>query len=196
MPRVSRQVSDHHRQQLEESAARLFRQRGIRDVSVPQLMADIGLTHGTFYSHFGSKQELATAAVAGAFSRSVKGWSHRITNAETPSVGISKIVADYLSDATVADPGDTCPATAFSIDAGREPADSPIRLAYALGLEEMIATLARSLPGQETYDDAIVTMAAMVGGLALARATAGTALGADIQRVVAARLTATLETGN
>jgi TetR/AcrR family transcriptional repressor of nem operon len=45
-------------------ASRLFREQGFENVSVGEVMKAAGLTHGAFYAHFHSKQELQAAAVA------------------------------------------------------------------------------------------------------------------------------------
>jgi TetR/AcrR family transcriptional regulator, transcriptional repressor for nem operon len=47
-----------------KEASRLFRERGFDDVTVDEVMKAAGLTHGAFYAHFGSKEELEEAAVA------------------------------------------------------------------------------------------------------------------------------------
>jgi AcrR family transcriptional regulator len=47
-----------------KEASRLFRERGFENVSVGAVMKAAGLTHGAFYAHFASKQELQEAAVA------------------------------------------------------------------------------------------------------------------------------------
>ena len=52
MPRVSRQQTDANRATIAEAAARLIRERGIDGLSVADLMASAGLTHGGFYGHF------------------------------------------------------------------------------------------------------------------------------------------------
>src|SRR5215469_16230352 len=52
-----------HERILKE-ASRLFRERGFDNVTVGEVMKAAGLTHGAFYAHFGSKQELQEAAVA------------------------------------------------------------------------------------------------------------------------------------
>ena len=62
MPRVSRKQAEENHAAVLDAAAKLFRARGINGVSVPALMAEAGLTHGAFYGHFNSKEELAAAA--------------------------------------------------------------------------------------------------------------------------------------
>ena len=66
MPRVSRAEAENHRQQITEASARLFKERGVKGVSVADLMGAAGLTHGGFYGHFESKDALAGVAVARA----------------------------------------------------------------------------------------------------------------------------------
>src|SRR6516162_3927527 len=51
-------------ERIVKEASRLFRERGFEDVTVGEVMKTAGLTHGAFYAHFGSKQELGKAAVA------------------------------------------------------------------------------------------------------------------------------------
>jgi len=52
-----------HERILKE-ASRLFRERGFEKVTVGEIMKAAGLTHGAFYAHFGSKQQLEEAAIA------------------------------------------------------------------------------------------------------------------------------------
>src|SRR5579862_9591050 len=51
-------------ERIVKEASRLFRERGFENVTVGEVMKAAGLTHGAFYAHFGSKQELQEAAVA------------------------------------------------------------------------------------------------------------------------------------
>src|SRR6201998_4122097 len=51
-------------ERIVKEASRLFRERGFENVSVGEVMKAAGLTHGAFYAHFRSKEELQAAAVA------------------------------------------------------------------------------------------------------------------------------------
>src|SRR5215471_7001382 len=51
-------------ERIVKEASRLFRERGFENVSVGEVMKAAGLTHGAFYAHFGSKEELQVAAIA------------------------------------------------------------------------------------------------------------------------------------
>ena len=62
MARSSRKDTELHRQQVIDGAATLLRERGVAGVNVGELMAEAGLTHGGFYRHFASKDELVGLA--------------------------------------------------------------------------------------------------------------------------------------
>src|SRR4051812_29695309 len=72
--KVSREQAQQNREKVVQSAARLFRERGIDGVGVAELMNSVGLTHGGFYGQFGSKEELVAEACAWAFERSAAKW--------------------------------------------------------------------------------------------------------------------------
>src|SRR3954449_9052963 len=59
----AKETADKHDRIVKE-ASRLFRERGFENVTVSEVMKAAGLTHGAFYAHFGSKEELQEAAVA------------------------------------------------------------------------------------------------------------------------------------
>jgi AcrR family transcriptional regulator len=59
----AKQTAVRHERIVKE-ASRLFRERGFEKVSVEEVMKAAGLTHGAFYAHFSSKEELKSAAVA------------------------------------------------------------------------------------------------------------------------------------
>ena len=57
----AKQTAVKHERIVKE-ASRLFRERGFEKVSVDEVMKAAGLTHGAFYAHFSSKEELKSAA--------------------------------------------------------------------------------------------------------------------------------------
>ena len=67
--KVSKTQVDDNRRAILEAAGRLFRQRGFDAVSVAEVMAAAGLTHGAFYGYFRSKDELVAAALADLLDR-------------------------------------------------------------------------------------------------------------------------------
>src|SRR5271157_4449503 len=77
--RVSREKAAENRERIVEAAARLFREQGFDGVGVDAIMSAAGLTHGGFYGHFGSKDDLAAEAVTRALQRGIEKQS-RYTN--------------------------------------------------------------------------------------------------------------------
>ena len=61
--RVSKEQAANNRRRILEAAARLFRERGIDGTGVDAITEAAGLTHGAFYSHFGSKEEVVAEAL-------------------------------------------------------------------------------------------------------------------------------------
>ena len=70
--RVSREKAAENWQRIVDTASRLFREKGFNGVGLDAIMKDAGLTHGGFYGHFGSKDDLAAEAVARALERSME----------------------------------------------------------------------------------------------------------------------------
>ena len=71
--RITKETAAANRERVLEAAARLFREKGVDGIAVAELMQAAGLTHGGFYNHFESKEELAAAAFKTAFDAAVAG---------------------------------------------------------------------------------------------------------------------------
>src|SRR5437773_5173125 len=69
--KVSREQAAQNRERIVEAAAQLFRERGFEGIGVADLMKEAGLTHGGFYGHFSSKDDLIAEASARALTRSL-----------------------------------------------------------------------------------------------------------------------------
>jgi TetR/AcrR family transcriptional repressor of nem operon len=193
MPRVSRAEAEHHREQITQASARLFRERGIKGVSVADLMGAAGLTHGGFYGHFESKDALAAVAVSHAFEQSTGRWRKRVAASTDDAARRAALVDKFLAPQSLKDVGMGCPSVSLAGDISREPASSPIRTAYADGLEALVRILASVEAGPDAAarrSAALADFAAMAGALMLARATEGTPLAAQILAAARARLLA------
>ncbi len=179
MPRASRQQTQDHRSAITEASARLMRERGIQGVSVSDLMAAAGLTHGGFYGHFASKDRLAAEACSHAFTESLHRWQHRIAEQPDHAKAFQALTEAYLSARSRDTPGSSCPATALAGDVAREPSDTPLRAAFLAGTRQLIDVLTSLQGGGGVKADrreAIAQFATMVGAVILSRATAGDAL--------------------
>src|SRR4051794_20775044 len=88
---------DQTRKRVVDVAAAQFRAKGIEGTGVAGLMADAGLTHGGFYAHFKSKDDLVREALSAAHARSLETWKTEARAArESGGNGIEAIVRRYL----------------------------------------------------------------------------------------------------
>ena len=177
MPRVSRAQAETHREAITDVSARLFKEHGLKAVSVADLMGAAGLTHGGFYGHFESKDALAGVAIRHAFEQSVERWRKRMAALPDAAARRAALVGAYFTPHSVRHAGIGCPTVALAGDVAREPADAPIRAAYVDGLEGLVEILASTQQTGSAAADrqaALADYATMVGALLLARATSGT----------------------
>src|SRR5882672_3139687 len=110
--RVSREKAAENREKIVEVAARLFREHGFDGVGVDAIMKEAGLTHGGFYGHFASKDDLAVEAVTLALKQGAE-WLGRVSDPDD-------FVADYLSERHRADRANGCALAALGADMVRQ----------------------------------------------------------------------------
>jgi TetR/AcrR family transcriptional repressor of nem operon len=195
MPRVSRAQTELNRSAIEEASARLFREQGLHGVSVEALMSAAGLTHGGFYGHFASKDEVAAVACQSAFGQSKAVWARRIASASSPAEARRQIAANYLSARHMSSWGQACPLASLAVDVAREPAGKPVRAAFLAGVKdlvEMLSGLCTGRTGRTARAQALAQLATMVGAVVLARATQGAPLSEEFLESARAAL---LESG-
>ncbi|MCX5481565.1 TetR/AcrR family transcriptional regulator [Kaistia geumhonensis] len=180
MPRASKKDAERHRREIVAAAARLFRERGIGGVSVPEVTAAAGLTHGGFYGQFASKSALAAEAIGAASSELADLLAPTLAEAaHDRGKAFDDLVSAYVSAAHRDDPGHGCPVAAL-VDHARG-ADAPeVDDAYRASVERMVGAIATVLPPDATRAEALSTLASMVGGVLLARASAGSPLSDEI----------------
>jgi TetR/AcrR family transcriptional repressor of nem operon len=133
-------------------------------------MKESGFTHGGFYNHFKSKDELATEAVASAFDHAAKQLSEDIASGNDPQKALNAILADYLSPAHRDTGTGGCPAPAFPVDAARSGKD--VQAAFADGIEAYLEIFAPRMDGdkREARQQAVALLSGIVGALLLSRA--------------------------
>jgi len=161
--RISKEQAKQNQEQMIESAADLFRERGFEGVGLVDLMKDAGFTHGGFYNHFDSKEELIAEASKRAFRQLQE---FRATK------DIRAVLTNYLSTGHRAARRRGCPASALSGDSARQP--DRVKKVFADGIEGMIqeyTNLLRAMsPQAEQRDLAISMLATTVGAIVLSRA--------------------------
>lgn len=168
--RVSRQEMEHCHRRIVEGASRLMRERGVRGTSVADAMKEAEMTHGGFYRHFASKEELTAAALAKAFE-DFSGPLELRQRIEPPQSVVEEFKALYLSDEHVQDPGHGCPMPILSGEIAREGLE--LRAVFGAGIRSIIAALVSGLPPGpgDRQSRAALQLCTLVGAVALARAS-------------------------
>jgi TetR/AcrR family transcriptional repressor of nem operon len=159
--RVSKEKAAENRERILTEAARLFREHGLSGVGVDALTDAAGLTHGSLYSQFGSKERLAAEALSHAASTS----SARLSDVGT----LDEYVIRYLSSDHRKRRGDGCVIAALAGEIPRQGAG--IRQSFTDVLRAVVKQIASLMPGRrKSEDEALGIVATMVGALTLARA--------------------------
>lgn len=169
--RITKEQSAENRASLIQAASRLFRKHGIDGVGVAEISKEAGLTHGALYAHFPSKQALAAEALSDGLLR-----GH--TTMTALKDGGEPTLADYLEFYVSAmhrdDVAAGCAISASASEIGRH--DAAISARFTEGFTRMVDVVERALGAsnskREDHQRALTIVAAMVGSIALARATA------------------------
>ena len=183
--RVSREKATEHRDRIIDAAGALFRAKGFGGIGVADIMKAADLTHGGFYGHFASKDDLVGEASRRIMARAAANWTKLVEAA--PDNPYAALLEHYLSPRHRDDPGKGCAFAALGNDAARS--GKIVRKAFADGLAPLIDILAQSIPGKSIPGKsipgkskaarrrkAVAAMATLVGALTLARAVEGTPL--------------------
>jgi TetR/AcrR family transcriptional regulator, transcriptional repressor for nem operon len=170
--RVTQQEMDASHERIVEGAARLFRERGVRSTSVADAMNAAGLTHGGFYRHFKTKDDLVVESLRLAFDSFASPLESRQQDEPAERVA-AEFKALYLSDEHVANPALGCPMPALGGELARESAQ--IKAEFSAGLKRVLDALAPCYAGTdpERQDAAARELAMLVGAVVLARASDG-----------------------
>src|SRR5262245_57591912 len=137
--RKSRQEAAKTRERIIASAAAEFREHGIAATGLADFMKAAGLTHGGFYRHFESKDQL----VAEACSAAIATMTERVASSASRKrgwKGLETAVADYLSTEHRDNPRDGCPLAALGGEMAR--ADTQTRAAATAGFLKLVDALA------------------------------------------------------
>jgi TetR/AcrR family transcriptional regulator, transcriptional repressor for nem operon len=183
--RVSREKAAEHRDRIIDAAGALFRAKGFGGIGVADIMKAADLTHGGFYGHFASKDDLVAQASRRTMDRAAANWTKLVEAA--PDSPYAALLEHYLSPKHRDDPGKGCAFAALGNDAARS--GKIVRKAFAEGLAPLLDILAQSISGKSIPGKsipgkskaarrrkAVAAMATLVGALTLARAVEGTPL--------------------
>jgi TetR/AcrR family transcriptional regulator, transcriptional repressor for nem operon len=177
--KVSREKAAQTRERIVEEASALFRAKGFGNVAVADIMKAAELTHGGFYGHFDSKDDLSVEASRRSLANSAERW--RTIVAEAGDKPYPALIEHYLTSRHRDEPAGGCALSALGTDAARS---SPaLRGVFAEGLRAFLDILTGALPGfskPAKRRKAVAAMATMVGAVTLARAVDDPALSEEI----------------
>jgi TetR/AcrR family transcriptional repressor of nem operon len=166
--------ADDHKEQTRakvlQAAARAIREEGPDRVGVAQVMAEAGLTHGGFYAHFRSKDELVTEAIRQMF-RDASGRFAETTGDKAPAAALTAYINFYLSRSHRDGRSIGCPLPSLSADLARLPA--PAQTVFGQGVERLTRNIAEKLEALGADEPKLLAasaLAEMVGAVSLARA--------------------------
>ena len=165
--RKSKAETAETRKRIVNVASQVFKCNGINGTGVSEIMAAAGLTHGGFYRHFESKEQLVAEACAVSMEELVGA-------AEIAVDGGDETVSQYIQDFLSADYRDDrlggCPLVAMGSELAR--ADADTRRAASSGFEgviELMAKRSRFKDRESAKADAIFTLSSMIGAVTMSR---------------------------
>jgi TetR/AcrR family transcriptional repressor of nem operon len=155
-----------------KEAAKAIRAEGPHRVGVAGMMAKAGLTHGGFYAHFASKDDLVVAAMSQMFDEASAKFD-RLTAGKPPATALRAYIDFYLSRQH-RDARDTgCPLPSLSADLPRLGVAARQQFAAGVaGLTARISALLSALGQPDAEMLASSALSEMVGALSLARGVA------------------------
>jgi len=160
------------RDRIVRAASRRFRGRGEKHVAIADLMRELNLTHGGFYRHFASKEDLFVEGLAKGFEEVAERLVHAAEQGP-PGSELRNIIERYLSPEHCANAAEGCPLAALASEIARHPRASRVRFDRAI--HDCMSMFAKFLPGStegERQRNCAVLFSGMAGALSLARAVA------------------------
>ena len=167
-------------------AAARFRETGVEGIGVADLMKDAGLTHGGFYRHFGSRDELVAEAVECALREGAQAVAAAGAAKNAP---LGAVVDAYLSTAHRDGLATSCAVATMAADVARSSAKA--RTVYTRQVCAYLDLLGKLIPAgkpRSRRKRAITALSTLVGAVALARAVNDDSLSQEILKAAAERL--------
>jgi TetR/AcrR family transcriptional repressor of nem operon len=172
--RKSRAAAAETRRRIVEAAACAFRRQGIVATGLAELMKAAGLTHGGFYKHFESKDQLVAEVCADAARAGIEAMEAHPT--------IEAAAAAYLSAKHRDDPASGCLFAAIGSELAR--ADEKTREAATEGFKRFVEALAGKSAGEDARRRALAAASTMIGAVTIARIVTDPKLSEEILREV------------
>jgi TetR/AcrR family transcriptional repressor of nem operon len=179
--KVSREQFAENRERILDVAGTLFRERGFDGIGIADIMKAASMTHGGFYRHFESKDDLIDQASQKALARGASYWDRTMGDDDSPHVALTRLLQMYLSEAHRDASGKGCSVAALGADAARQ--SGSIRRTFEHGVEALVDKLTALLPGRTRAvrrRKALASFSQMMGALVLSRAVDDPVLSKEI----------------
>jgi AcrR family transcriptional regulator len=177
--------SSEHRERVREkivqSARRLFNRHGFNAVSIDDVMADAGLTRGSFYAYFDSKSDLYADSITAILSeKPIENWDGVSIDPRAPGIA-AQIIGDYLSVGAFQNIDGSCPLIALPNDVSRT--EQSVKRAFESVLKVLVDIFEQGLErkGEPARKRALAVAALCVGGMVLARTVEDRALADELR---------------
>ena len=189
----SKAEKEKSHKRIVKAAADRFRERGVDGIGLADLMKEADLTHGGFYGHFDSREELVAEAIecalrdGGEAVASVAGGNH------PPAAKLRLLVDAYLSVAHRDGLATSCAVTTMANDVARS--NTRARSAYTkqVGIYlELLVKLIATDTRKSRRAQAIAALATLVGAVSMARAVNDEKLSRELLKSAADELKAQL----
>lgn len=178
------------RKRIVEVAARQIRRNGIHATGLAEVMSEAGLTHGGFYRHFDSKNQLVAEAAEAGMASMVNALGVATGEADSKA-GFESIVDTYVSELHRDNAEGGCPLAGNGSELAR--ADDQTREAAANGIDHMVDLMAKGMRDRQpdaARSDAVFALAAMIGAVTMSRIIADPDVSASVLTTVKERLKA------
>ena len=163
-----------------QNASAQLREKGARGVGVADLMKDVGLTHGGFYAHFGSRDDLVNEAIAAALDQNAESWRQVVAGKPVEARGAA-LAEEYLSARHRDNPRKGCALASLAADVSREgPKTRRIFLSKLEGMVNLLAADDGRPPAAKARQKALGIVGTLIGTLVLARVAGSGALSEEI----------------
>lgn len=177
-------------QRIIKEASQRFRRDGIGATGLQPLMKALGLTHGGFYSHFASKDELVEKALQ-ASAAELDEHCAQLFSEQRP---LHAFIDNYLSEWHQSSPHQGCPLPTMSAELGLRGQPSPTTDAILMARLEQVQNAL--LGTEQANDQSLLIMSTLVGALVLSRSVHSTELARHILDVAREHLKQTPQTSS
>ena len=181
MPRGPSPKKQETHDRIVRTAAAALRRKGFDGVGVAEVMDEAGLTHGGFYAHFQNREAMLLEALEAAAAQTFERLG-KLPEGAPGGGALEALIDHYLSDRHVTAVESGCPVAALGAETVRQGPE--VKRVMTRRVKELADLVARQLPtwGEAAaHEDALATVAAMLGALIIARAVDQPALAKSVR---------------